>query len=73
MYISFSNLTLRSRGFNREASTLKPVAFLKSDVAKLGQKLRESKKRASTTNFTKQLINSVLQKHHLYNEKNEDK
>ena len=51
---------LGSEGFYREASTIKPVAFLKFDVAKLGWDARENKKITSTAHLCKLLINSVL-------------
>lgn len=57
----------RSRSFHREASTIKPFAFLKFDVAKLRENIRENKKMASTNHLHKTLLNNTLQKTHLYN------
>lgn len=62
MYIQILLSHLRSRSFHREASTIKPSAFLKFDVAKLGGDARENKKMTSTIIFHKSLINKQLLK-----------
>ena len=59
------------KGFHREASTIKPFAFLKCDVAKLRRETRESKKMASTTKLAKSLINNELKNWYLYKGKKE--
>ena len=69
MYIRFLLSHPRNRSFHREASTIQPSAFLKFDVAKLGQGTRENKKMASTADLHKSLKNKRLQKHRLYKEK----
>lgn len=66
MYIQFLLSHLRSGRFHREASTIKPFAFLKFDVAKLRENTRENKKMASTNHLHKQLLNNILQNQHLY-------
>jgi len=60
MYIQFPLSYPRSGSFHREASTIKPFAFLRFDVAKLGDDARKSKKMASTNHFRKTLINNTL-------------
>lgn len=55
MYIQFLLSHSRNGSFHREASTIKPFAFLKFDVAKLWENVRENKKMTSTTRIHKKL------------------
>lgn len=55
--------------FTVRPQRFRPSAFLGFDVAKLGADKRKCKKTASTTKEYKILINNILKKRTLYNEK----